>query len=99
VKRVAVIAMSEGLSECGLKESEKLLHDDEDEEHDLSEFELFDTSDITFDVQRTKGMCKLYVAMKSETPINLMRFYLALKEYLFQIEQEIGVMEEPPEMQ
>lgn len=66
----------------------------DDEGPDLSEYELFDTSDITLDVQRTKGMCKLYVIMKSETPINLMRFYLSLKEYLFKIETEIGVMGE-----
>lgn len=72
---------------------------DDSESLDLSEYELFDTSDITFDVQRTKGMCKLYVVMKSETPINLMRFYLALKEYLFQLETEIGVCETPPELQ
>lgn len=72
---------------------------DDNETPELSDWELFDTSDITFDVQRTKGLCKLYVVMKSETPINLMRFYLALKEYLFQIEQEIGVCETPPELQ
>lgn len=71
----------------------------EDELEELNDYEIFDTSDIKIDVQRTKGMCKLYVVMKSETPINLMRFYLALKEYLFQMEQEIGVMDEPPEMQ
>lgn len=69
----------------------------DDESLDLSDYELFDTSDITFDVQRTKGMCKLYVVMKSETPINLMRFYLSLKEYLFQIETEIGICETDPE--
>lgn len=72
---------------------------DDNETPDLSDWELFDTSDITFDVQRTKGMCKLYVVMKSETPINLMRFYLSLKEYLFQLEQGIGVCETPPEIQ
>lgn len=61
---------------------------------DITDHELFDTSDITFDVQRLKGMCRLHIVMKSETPINLMRFYLSLKEYLFKIENEIGVMEE-----
>jgi len=64
---------------------------------DVNDNELFDTSDIEIDVQRTKGMCKLYVVMKSDTPINLMRFYLALKEYLYGIELEIGVCESDPE--
>jgi hypothetical protein len=71
-------------------------HDDED--LDLSDYELFDVSDITFDVQRLKNNTKLYLVMRSETPINLMRFYLSLKEYVFQIEQEIGVMDEAPEI-
>jgi hypothetical protein len=71
----------------------------DEEIEELSEHELFDTSDIEIDIQRTKAMCKLYLVMKSETPINLMRFYLRLKEYLFEIEQEIGVMDEAPEIQ
>lgn len=67
---------------------------DDEEPLELSDVELFDVSDVEIDVQRTKGMCKLYVVMKSDSPINLMRFYLRLKEYLFEIEQEIGIMEE-----
>jgi hypothetical protein len=68
------------------------------EDEELSDFELFDISDIEFDVLRSKGLCKLTVVMRSEAPINLMRFYLSLKAYLFQIEQEIGVFDEEPEV-
>lgn len=70
----------------------------DEEIEELSDYELFDTSDIEIDIQRTKAMCKLYIVMKSESPINLMRFYLRLKEYLFEIEQEIGVMSEEAEV-
>lgn len=71
----------------------------EDEEvEDFTDAELFDTSDITFDFQRTKGNTKIYLIMKSESPINIMRFYLAIKAYLFQMEAELGIMEEPPEV-
>jgi hypothetical protein len=66
---------------------------EDDEILAISENELFDISDIEIDVQRTKGLCKLYVVLKSDTPINLMRFYLCMKQYLFQIETEIGIMD------
>lgn len=66
----------------------------EDDEEFTSDLALFDISDIEIDVQRTKGLLKLYVVLKSEEPINLMRFYLAMKKYIFNIETELGVMEE-----
>lgn len=69
----------------------------EDLEDEIYDFELFDISDITLDFQQVKRLNRIYLIMKSETPINLMRFYLKLKDYIAKMEAEIGVMEEVSE--
>lgn len=74
------------------------MQDEADEEIDLTELELFDISDIKIDIQRTKNSTKLYLILKSESPINLMRFYLSIKGYVEKIENELGVMPEEPEV-
>lgn len=68
--------------------------DEIDEEDFVNDLGLFDVSDITLDFQQVKKLNRIYLIMKSEEPINLMRFYLKLKEYIFQMEAEIGVMDD-----
>lgn len=70
---------------------------DDDEIEAITESDLFDVSDVTWDVKQTKNKCKIYLIAESDTPFNLMKFYLALKEYTFRIESELGVMSEAPE--
>ncbi len=59
---------------------------------DFTDAELFDISDIEIDFQRTKGCCKVYMILSSQTPINLLRFYLAVKGYVEKMEAEIGII-------
>jgi hypothetical protein len=68
-------------------------------ERDIPDHELFDTSDVKFEFKHSKNSCQILIVVKSETPFNLMKLYLSLKEYVEQIEMEIGVMEGPPEVQ
>ncbi len=70
---------------------------DDEEIEAIAESELFDCSDVTWDVKNTRNKCKIYLIAESDTPFNLMKFYLALKEYTFRIENEIGVMPEAPD--
>lgn len=66
----------------------------EDIDDQIIDVELFDISDIEITFQRTRGSCKVYMILESQTPIGLMRFYLALKEYITKIENELNVSEE-----
>lgn len=88
------------LKECVQRESLMVDEDDFDEisAEDLKDHELFDISDVELDFQRTKGLCKLYLIMKSDTPINLMRYYLKLKEHIFQLESDLLILDESPEV-
>ena len=70
------------------------MHDDSDIDDQISDNELFDISDVQIEFQRTRGMCKVYMIMKSETPFNLLKYYLALKQYITDLENEIGILEE-----
>lgn len=71
--------------------------DDDEFVNAIAENELFDTSDVSWNVKQTKDKRKVYLIAESETPFNLMKMYLALKEYTFRIETEIGIMNEEPE--
>lgn len=65
----------------------------------IAEADLFDISDVTWDTRRTKDLKRIYLIAKAEDiPFNLFKYYLALKAYVFKIEQEIGVMEEDLEV-
>lgn len=59
-----------------------------------------DISDINITALRNKGLTRIDIVLKSDSgqSIDIMRWYLSLKAYVFKIEQELGVMEEPPEM-
>lgn len=72
---------------------------DEDDEIDLKDFELFDISDITYDMFTSKNRKKFSITAVSERDFNLMRIYLWLKATTERLEQELGIMEELPEIQ
>lgn len=72
--------------------------DDEDIVNEIAESDLFDISDVKWETKRTKDRKKIYlIATAEDVPFNLLKLYLSLKAYIFQMEQEIGIMEEPPE--
>jgi hypothetical protein len=73
--------------------------DDEKIELDLGEEDFhysaeFDISDIRFDRASNKTRTRLDLIMKADHPLNVMRVYLALRAYVFKIEQEMGIFEE-----
>lgn len=71
------------------------MQDQDEEINEISESDLFDISNVKFDTKRTKDMRKIYlIAEDTEIPFNLMKYYLALKSYIFKIEQEIGIMDD-----
>lgn len=75
------------------------MQDYDDEIEEILESDLFDVSDVTWDTKRTKDMHKIYLIAKAEdTPFNLFKYYLALKAYVFKMEQEIGIMDEAPDV-
>lgn len=61
----------------------------------LIESDLFDISDVVFDIPPTRNKCKIYLVAKSDTPFTLMKYYLALKSYVEKIEAEMNIFEEP----
>jgi hypothetical protein len=65
---------------------------DEDFE-DLS-LEHFNISDIRWDVKNFRRGKEVHLIARSDSNINLMRYYLALKNYIEKMEHEIGIMEE-----
>lgn len=72
--------------------------EDEDIEM-IAECELFDISDVSWNTKSTKDMKKIYLIAEAEDlPFNLMKYYLALKAYVFKMEAEIGVFEESPDV-
>lgn len=74
--------------------------DDDNLINEIAESDLFDISDVNFHTKRSKDMKKIYlIAEATDLPFNLMKYYLSLKNYVFQMEQEIGVMDEAPEVQ
>jgi hypothetical protein len=65
----------------------------DDEFEDLSP-ELFNISDIRWDVKNYRKGCEVHLIAKSDSNINLMRYYLALKFYIEKMEHEIGIVTE-----
>lgn len=75
------------------------MQDDDRSDLDLSEEDWhyspeFDISDIRFSKVPYKARTRLDLIIKSESPLNVMRVYLALKAYVFKIEQEMAIFEE-----
>lgn len=74
------------------------MHDhDEIDDHEFYA-EACDISDVQVSIKPTKLRNQIVMVVTSETDFNLMKFYLSLKQYVTQIETEIGVMEAPPEV-
>lgn len=72
---------------------------DFDDEPDADDLELFDISDIKWDMFTSKNRKKVSLTGESEKDFNLLRIYLWLCATKEKIEQEMGIMEEPPEAQ
>ncbi len=66
------------------------------DESDEPEFlaELYDTSDVSWEMRQPRGRKEIWLFAKAPSGFNLIKFYLALKEYVEKIEQEIGVLED-----
>jgi hypothetical protein len=60
--------------------------------------ELFDISDVTCDIPKSKSRREVILVLRSQSNFNLMKFYLALRQYLEQMEDDIGVLEADGEL-
>ena len=77
------------------KESNCVMSNYDDEA--ILESDLYDISDVVFEIKQ-KRRREIALIATSETDFNLMKYYLALKNYIEQIEHEIGVMDSAPEV-
>lgn len=59
----------------------------------ITDAELFDPSDVEIDFTKSKNIKEITLVMKSQTPFNLIKFYLALKDYVEGMEDELGIPE------
>lgn len=69
-----------------------MIHDD-DEDDEIFDSALFDTSDVEVYLKPTKARKEVTLIMKSETDFNLVKMYLALKDYVEQMEQSMNIFE------
>lgn len=65
--------------------------EDDQEEVEAFEHEMYDASDVKFEV-RNRGRNQIVLIAKSETDFNLLKYYLALKDYVDKIETELNIM-------
>lgn len=56
--------------------------------------ELYNIEDIVFTMKDSKRRTEVTLVAKGERDINLIRYYLALKDLVEKIERELGVMTE-----
>jgi hypothetical protein len=74
-----------------------MFDEDLDDLEDLSP-ELFNTSDLDWDIRTFRKGKEIHLVCKSPEHINLMRYYLGLRLYIERMELEIGVMAESGEV-
>lgn len=72
---------------------------DEDIGDEICDAALFDVSDVKFELKQNVRKHLFTLIASSEDHWNLMRFYLALRAYVVKLEQEMGIMAEPPDEQ
>lgn len=56
--------------------------------------ELFDASDVTWEIAPSKRNDRVTIVLKSETSFNLMKIYLAIKMMSEKIETELNILEQ-----
>lgn len=56
--------------------------------------DLFDTGDVTWEIEETKRRDQIKIVLSTETSFNLMKTYLALKMICEKIEVQLGIMDE-----
>lgn len=63
------------------------------DERDYFEADMFDASDVEYEVLPSKKRTQVDIRLKSETDFNLIKIYLGLKSICDKIETELGIME------
>lgn len=64
------------------------------EDIEIDSPEMFDISDVTFEMPESRSRRVVNVRLRSESDFNLIKFYLALNFYVEKMENEIGIMAE-----
>lgn len=58
---------------------------------DIVDHELFDISDVTFDMRPSKTRNEVTLKLNGDRPFSLMRYYLSLKQHVEQIELGLNI--------
>lgn len=61
-------------------------------DQDLTDQELFDTSDVTWEVVKSKRRDQITLILKTEGSFSIMKTYLALQMICEKIELEMNIM-------
>lgn len=63
-------------------------------DEDFYDSQEFDISDIRFHKSSNIDRTRFDLILRADSPLNVMRIYLAMKAYIFKIEQELNIGEE-----
>ncbi len=75
------------------------MQDFDEDEDDIDERALFDVSGVTFELKQNVRKKTFTLIAIGQEDWNLMRYYLSLAAYLSKMENEFGIMPEPPDEQ
>lgn len=59
-----------------------------------SDADLFDASDVEYDIKPSKKRNEIDIRLKSESDFNLLKIYLSLMSICQKIETELNIMED-----
>lgn len=69
------------------------MSDSDEDELEPSDLELFDCSDVTWEIEDSKRSDQIKIILKTEGRFNLLKTYLSLKMITEKIELELNIMD------
>jgi len=61
---------------------------------DFTDAELFDISDVDYEIKPSRKRNEVTIVMRAETNLNLIKIYLKLKEMIENIEKQLNILDE-----
>lgn len=68
----------------------------EDDDDEIFDAALFDISDVEVTLKSSRSRKQVTIVLDSESDFNLMKTYLALKDYIEQMERSLNILEAAP---